>query len=191
MACCTNLADFCRRVGIADLFRREPEVVFLGPGGTRLAAQGRPGAGAVSSCRQLPAANYLTWTDKLRVAYGLACLALGHGDRPGESFADWLLRHRQSPRSINLFWSTVLVSALNERLDQMDVNHARKVLVGGFLSNRTGFEMEIPLVPLGVLYGSRLMTWLETTGSRSASPRPSGRSISTRMMPCGRDSPIR
>ena len=32
MACCTNLADFSQRVGIADLFRREPEVVFLGPG---------------------------------------------------------------------------------------------------------------------------------------------------------------
>ncbi|HKM52442.1 MAG TPA: FAD-dependent oxidoreductase, partial [Isosphaeraceae bacterium] len=27
MACCTNLADFCQRVGIANLFRREPEVV--------------------------------------------------------------------------------------------------------------------------------------------------------------------
>src|SRR6516165_9280822 len=33
MACCTNLADFCRRVGTAALFRREPKVVFLGPDG--------------------------------------------------------------------------------------------------------------------------------------------------------------
>src|SRR5438309_5825010 len=29
MTCCTNLADFCRRVGAGDLFRREPAVVFL------------------------------------------------------------------------------------------------------------------------------------------------------------------
>src|SRR5437588_9534642 len=26
MACCTNLADFCRRVGTSDLFRREAAV---------------------------------------------------------------------------------------------------------------------------------------------------------------------
>ena len=29
MACCTNLADFCRRVGIAAMFRREREMVLL------------------------------------------------------------------------------------------------------------------------------------------------------------------
>ena len=33
MACCTNLADFCRRVGIDAMLRREPELVFLGPEG--------------------------------------------------------------------------------------------------------------------------------------------------------------
>ena len=81
-------------------------------------------------------------------------------DRPGESFADWLLRHRQSLRSINLFWAPVLVSALNERLEQMDVGHARKVFLDGFLRNRTGFQPEIPLVPLGELYGTRLESWL-------------------------------
>ena len=29
MACCTNLADFCRRVGIDAMFRRERELVLL------------------------------------------------------------------------------------------------------------------------------------------------------------------
>ena len=96
----------------------------------------------------------------MRVAYGLAGLAGTRDDRPGESFADWLLRHRQSLRSINLFWATVLVSALNERLEQMDVGHARKVFLDGFLRNRTGFQPEIPLVPLGELYGTRLESWL-------------------------------
>src|ERR1700693_3866345 len=33
MACCTNLADFCRRVGIDSMLRRERELVFLGPDG--------------------------------------------------------------------------------------------------------------------------------------------------------------
>ena len=41
MVCCTNLADFCRRVGIADLFRREPDVVFLSREGRIIAAPRR------------------------------------------------------------------------------------------------------------------------------------------------------
>src|SRR5207248_4036451 len=109
-------------------------------------------------------ARFLGLRDKLRVAYGLACLAWGREDRPGESFADWLLRHGQSLRSINLFWAAVLVSALNERLDQMDVGHARKVFLDGFLRNRTGFQLELPLVPLGELYGTRLESWLRDHG---------------------------
>ena len=46
----------------------------------------------------------------------------------------------------------------------MDVGHARKVFVDGFLSTRTGFQMELPLVPLGELYGARLESWLRTSG---------------------------
>jgi len=124
--------------------------------------------------------RYLRWGDKLRVAYGLACLALDREDRPGESFGDWLLRHRQTVRSINLYWSTVLVSALNERLDQMDVGHARKVFLDGFMQNREGYQLEIPLVPLGELYGTRMEAWLRerevdvrlTTGVRSVDVDP-------------------
>ncbi len=40
----------------------------------------------------------------------------------------------------------------------------RKVFVDGFLSTRTGFQMELPLVPLGELYGSRLEQWLRNHG---------------------------
>jgi squalene-associated FAD-dependent desaturase len=175
MSCCTNLADFCRRVGTAELFRREDEVVFLGPDGrtSRLRAGALPAPLHLSG--SFLRANYLSWTDRLRVAYGLACLRSSRGDRPGEAFADWLLRHGQTVRTINLYWATVLVSALNERVEQMDVGHARKVFLDGFLRTRDGYRMEIPLVPLGELYGTRLEGWLRdhdvavrlTTGVRS------------------------
>lgn len=159
MVCCTNLAAFCRRVGVADLFRREPEVVFLSPEGTvsRLRAGWLPApfhlAGSFLS------ATYLNARDKVRVAYGLARLCSTRGDRPGEPFALWLGRHGQTPRTLDRYWSPVLVSALNERLEQMDVGHARKVFLDGFLRHRDGFQMEIPLVPLGDLYGRRLESW--------------------------------
>jgi squalene-associated FAD-dependent desaturase len=160
MACCTNLADFCRRVGTADLFRRESTLNFLSPEGrlSHLTAGVLPAPFHLMG--SFLRANYLTWTERLRVAFALAALRFDRADRPGESFAEWLLRHGQTVRTINRFWAMVLVSALNERLEQMDVGHARKILLDGFLRNRRGFQMEVPLVPLGELYGSRLEAWL-------------------------------
>ncbi len=160
MACCTNLADFCLRVGTSHLFRREKSILFLGPDGrlSRLQASRLPAPLHLTT--SFLAANYLTWSEKLRVAYGIACLPSAQEAFSGETFADWLLRHRQTIRTINLYWATVLVSALNERLDQMDIGHARKVFVDGFLRNRDGFQIEIPLAPLGEIYGTRLQEWL-------------------------------
>ena len=175
MSCCTNLAEFCRRVGVADLFRVEPEVHFLSPEGkiSHLRAGILPAPFHLSG--SFLQANYLTWFERLRVAFGLACLRFSSGDRPGETFEHWLKRHGQTGRTIERYWGTVLVSALNERLDQMDISHARKVFFDGFLRNRQGYQMEIPLAPLGEIYGARLERWLavqgvevrKTTGVRS------------------------
>jgi len=160
MACCVNLADFCRRVGINSMVRRERELVFLGPDGRISKFRAGPWPAPFHLAGSFLAAKFLGLGDKLRVAFGLACLSSAPVGRTNEPFAEWLLRHRQSLRSINLFWAPVLVSALNERLEQMDFGHARKVFLDGFLRNRTGFEPEIPLVPLGELYGRRLESWL-------------------------------
>lgn len=182
MACCTHLADFCRRVGIGEMLRREPELVFLDPAGrvSRFRAGFAPApfhlAGSFLNAR------FLTLRDKLSVARGLASLAWDGDDRPAETFADWLARHGQTAGAVSMFWGPVLVSALNERLDRMDVGHARKVFVDGFLRNRSGFQIELPLVPLGELYGRRLDNWLRvhevsvrlTTGVRSVEPDEDG-----------------
>ena len=164
MACCTNLAHFCQKVGLQSLFIRDPQVVFLSPEGrvSRLRAGLLPAPFHLAG--SFLRARYLSWTDKLRVAYALACLPSNRRDRPGESFGAWLKRHHQSPSSINRYWAPVLISALNEQLDQMDVPHARKVFLDGFMRNRTGYQMEIPLVPLGELYGTRLEEWLTRQG---------------------------
>ena len=164
MACCTNLADFCRRVGIEGMLRRERELVFLDSDGRVSRFRSGLFPAPFHLTGSFLRASFLGARDKLRVAYGLAFLAATRDERPGESLADWLLRHRQSLRTINLFWATVLVSALNERLDQMEVGHARKVFLDGFLRNRVGFQPEIPLVPLGELYGTRLESWLRSHG---------------------------
>jgi squalene-associated FAD-dependent desaturase len=182
MACCPNLADFCRRVGIGEMLRREPELVFLDPDGRISRFRAGFGPAPFHLAGSFLKARFLTPRDKLSVARGLASLAWDRADRPGESFQDWLRRHRQTEGAIEMFWGPVLVSALNERLDRMDVGHARKVFLDGFLRNRSGFQIELPLVPLGELYGRRLENWLRihevdvrlTTGVRSVEPDEDG-----------------
>jgi squalene-associated FAD-dependent desaturase len=98
------------------------------------------------------------------MAYGMAWLACSRDERPGEPFEDWLVRHGQGERVIKLFWETVLVSALNERVSQLDVAYARKVFLDGFLRNRDAYQIDLPLVPLGELYGTRLENWLNDHG---------------------------
>jgi zeta-carotene desaturase len=67
---------------------------------------------------------------------------------------DWLLQKRQTPHAIDRFWRQVLVSAVNEDLDKMAALHGFQVFWLGFLARADAYEMGVPNVPLGQLYGS-------------------------------------
>lgn len=167
MGCCTNLADFCRRTKLDRLFRRDRVLHFIGPAGRsyRLAAS-----------RWLPAPlhlgpallrlGYLSLGERLSVARAMWRLArLKTVDEPGgKTIGEWLREQRQTTATIERFWSVVLVSALGEEVDRASLAYARQVFVEGFLSARQAYEVEVPLVPLGELYGGRLERWLTDHG---------------------------
>src|SRR5207244_10375511 len=67
---------------------------------------------------------------------------------------DWLKQHRQTQNAIDRFWRVVLVSALNEQLDRTDAVYGIDVFWKAFLSNRDGFGVGVPAVPLERLYVS-------------------------------------
>jgi squalene-associated FAD-dependent desaturase len=163
MGCCTQFAHFCRTIGISHLLQPQPQLYFM------------TGDGKVSTFRAdfLPAplhlarsflhAHFLSVDDKLRIGWGLASLRRTpvNEDPP---FLDWLQKHNQTPSTVRFFWSVVLTSALNESPDRIGLRYARKVFVDAFLSSRRGFEVELPRVPLGKLYGTELERWLEDHG---------------------------
>jgi squalene-associated FAD-dependent desaturase len=163
MGCCTNFFHFCRTVGIAELFRREEGLTFVGPDGesSPLAASRLPAP--LHLFPALVRLKYFSWRDKLAIARGLFRLAWAR-PRPEDasSFREWLVRHGQPQAAIDRFWHVVLVSALSERLDRISVLHARKVFVDGFLANRMGWEVWLPTAALDELYGPRIVSWLET-----------------------------
>jgi squalene-associated FAD-dependent desaturase len=158
MGCCTNFDHFCKTVGIDHFLAPQPTLYFMTPDRhvSRFRADRLPAPFHLA--RAFAAAHYLTIGEKLRVAWGLWRLLREPADAD-PPFRDWLLRHRQTERTIDRFWGAVLVSALNESVDRIGLRYARKVFRDGFLSHPRGFEVSVPTVPLGRLYGDELAGW--------------------------------
>jgi squalene-associated FAD-dependent desaturase len=159
MGCCTNFAHFCRTVGIDRFLQPQPCLYFMTPDRrlSRFGADRLPAP--LHLMRSFLGAHYLRAGEKLRIAWGLACLQRVPEDAD-PPFLQWLHDHGQSSRTVDRFWGVVLTSALNETPERIGLRYARKVFVDGFLKHRRGFEVELPNVPLGRLYGAELEDWL-------------------------------
>ena len=159
MGCCTNLAHFCRTVGIAHYLRPQETLYFMTPDRRVSRFHGDPLPAPFHLGRSFLGLHYLSLADKARIAWGLLCLRLASAaaDPP---FLPWLWRHGQTRKTVDRFWGVVLVSALNEVPERIGLRYARKVFLDGFLRHRRGFEVEVPAVPLGQLYGEELQDWL-------------------------------
>jgi len=158
LGCCTNLEDFYRRVGAQDKIKYFDRLLFQDP-------QGRTGT---MQAGLLPAPLHMTGSfltfaplnhgDKKCIARALLDILRGKGhtadlDTPGGlSMLDWLRKRKQTSGAIERFWRVVLVSALDEELDKTDARFGVDVFWKGFLSNRSGYRMGVPAVPLAELY---------------------------------------
>jgi squalene-associated FAD-dependent desaturase len=155
MGCCTNLDDFYGRVGARDKIRFFDHLAFADRQGrvSRFGASPLPVplhlAPSFARFRSLGAA------DKFGIARALGEI-LRSGGRPagasGTTMLEWLRSRRQTPAAIDFFWRLVLVSALDEDLDRADAQYGVDVFWKAFLSNRAGFRIGVPAVPLGDLY---------------------------------------
>jgi squalene-associated FAD-dependent desaturase len=159
MGCCTNLAHFCRQLEIDRLLQPQPCLYFMTADGRISRLQAGPWPAPLHLLRSFMGSHYLTAAEKLRIGWGLACLQRGNPD-DDPPFGEWLNRHGQTPRTVSRFWGLVLTSALNEAPERIGLRYARKVFMDGFLRHRRGFEVELPTVPLGRLYGQELQSWL-------------------------------
>jgi len=158
LGCCTNLADFYQRVGSADKIKFFDRLFFLDPQGRR----GEMQAGILPAPFHMTGsfAKFapLTLRDKLSIARAMLDILRAKGkpadleERGGMSMLEWLSRRGQTQRAIDRFWRVVLVSALDEELDRTDARFGVDVFWKAFLSNRTGYRMGVPAVPLANLY---------------------------------------
>jgi len=155
LRCCVNLLDFYGRLGVRDRIRFHREFYFLEPGGRTSVLRRGVLPAPLHFSGSFLAARWLGLADKLALARGLLALRRERHreDLDRITMLQWLREHRQTPRAIERFWRQVLVSAVNEELDRMAARHGFQVFWLGFLCSNWSYEMGVPNVPLGDLYG--------------------------------------
>ncbi len=157
LRCCVNLMDFYQRLGVASDIAFHREIFFIEPGGRRSTLRAgmlpAPNHFAESFLRM----SFLNAREKFAVVRAIRALdrERGRDDLDRITMLQWLEEQRQPARAIERFWRQVLVSAINEELDRMAAAHGFQVFRLGFLARKNSYEMGVPAVPLGALYGEK------------------------------------
>ena len=164
MGCCTNFIDLCHRVGCADALRKDRTMWFIAANGLRSACT--PSGWLPAPLHLAPlllSMSHFTLREKAMLALGMLRLArYRRSDADtNQTAVQWLESIGQPAQVIRLFWQPVLESALGESIDLVSVAAARKVVVDGFMAHREATTLLVPTQPLGVLFGERLVKWLE------------------------------
>lgn len=164
---CVHLIDFYRRLGVLDAIRFYDQFSFLDE---RRRLSVLRGSFLPAPFHFLPSFLFfraLPFGDRIRVGTAMLRM-LRQQDHPDEldriTMLEWLRKSGQTPRAIELFWRTVLVSALNEDLEKASAKYGLKVFLDGFLNNRTAYEMGVPAVDLSRLYTEPCLKAIETQG---------------------------
>lgn len=155
LGCCTNLADFFRRVGADKKIRTYDRMYLIDSRGARGTMKSGILPPPLHMAPSMMFFGALSTVDKRAISRALMAIARAGGSPPGIegiTMLEWLERMRQTPAAIAKFWRVVLVSALDEELDRAEARYGIDVFWKTFLANRKGSLMGLPSVPLAELY---------------------------------------
>ncbi|MGW8886517.1 hydroxysqualene dehydroxylase HpnE [Streptomyces sp. NPDC055749] len=176
LRCCTGYRWFLDRIDGAHLAplqdRLDVPVLDVGrAAGPRLGRLRRTGLPVpLHLAAGLAAYPHLSLAEKASV--GRAALALGRLDPAdpaldGISFATWLGRHGQSPRTIDALWDLVGVATLNATAENASMALAAMVFKTGLLSEPGAADIGWAAVPLGELHDTLARKALDSAGVRT------------------------
>lgn len=155
LGCCTNLADFYRRVGAEGKVHYYGRLHFADAQGKVSTIEAVPLPPPLHMAPSFAMFGALTLADKRGIANAMLAIARAGGSPEGVdglSMQQWLESQRQTSGAIERFWRVVLVSALDEELPRTDARYGTDVFWKGFLASRQGYLVGIPSVPLAKLY---------------------------------------
>lgn len=173
LRCCVNLVDFYKRLQVADRIQFHREFFFIEPGGRVSTLKSGRLPAPLHFAESFLSLKCLSFGDKLALARAILALrsqAGKRGDLDQITMLDWLREQKQPEAVIERFWRQVLVSAINEELHLMAASHGFQVFRLGFLATSNSYEMGIPSIPLGDLYGPEIWSGLPAVKLHLRSP---------------------
>jgi zeta-carotene desaturase len=150
---CTNLLAFYKTIGSENKIRWFDRMTFIEPGGRQSVLEPTFLPAPLHLTTSFLRFKFLNASDKFFLARGLMSLILHQRKDDGTSFQDWLIRHHQTPATIERFWKPILVSALSEDMDRISIPYAAQVVRESMKSPAAG-RMGVPKVPLTELYNA-------------------------------------
>jgi len=169
--CCTNIAGFYQRIGVADKIHWTSDMTMIEPGGRRshLGPYKLGPIGLPAPLHGMPSfltASAFRFEDKLALGRAFrAMMRPGPDNDSDESLGDWLRRHKQTEGAMNHFWRLVIASALNADIEHIAVHYAAKVVRELFMNSAEAGSMGMSIVPLSELYDGAKQ-FLEERGSK-------------------------
>jgi zeta-carotene desaturase len=163
--CCTNLAGFYRRIGVADQIHWTSEMTMIEPGGRRSKLGPSFLPAPLHGLPRLMSAHAFTFADKIALGRAFGALMLPVSENSTESLGAWLKRHGQTKGALDRFWRLVIASALNADIDSIALQYAAKVIRELFMNSAFAGSMGMSTVPLSQLY-TGAAEYLTEHGSR-------------------------
>jgi zeta-carotene desaturase len=170
--------SFLRRVGMADAVRLQPRLAvdFVDRDGrwSRLRSMTLPAP--LHLVGGMIAWSALSWRDRfaaLKIAPAIAAARKSCAPTPGvapqippPTVREWLDRHGQTDRLIDLLWEPLAVATLNESIDVAAAGPFLQVLARMFGRDACDSALGLPLKPLDELFAEPARAYLESRGSR-------------------------
>jgi len=163
--CCTNLIGFYRRIGVADKIHWTTDMTMIEPGGRRSVLGPSFLPAPLHGLPRFMSASAFTWADKIALGRAFNALMKPVPRDSMETLKDWLIRHKQTPGTLQRFWRLVIASALNAEIDEIALPYAAKVIRELFMKSAEAGSMGMSTVPLSALYAP-VVPFLEEQGGR-------------------------
>ncbi len=157
MRCCRELQWWIERLHQGNDWDAQSTLHFYDAAGKHIPASGWYLPAPLHLSGLLVRWPNLSWKEKWRIARGMLALMQLRDSQRNEweelPALEWLQGNHQTPQTISQFWATILVSALGEQMNRVQLGPAHKVLIDGFLAERTAYHLLIPKRPLTELMG--------------------------------------
>ena len=165
MGCCNESVRFLTKIGSIELVEFLDKLNVIGESGETLEIATSLLPAPLHLLPSIIRTDYLSTRDKLNLSRVMLWLLLTVPAK--ESSAAQYLKMLSCPESlIKRLIEPILVSALNEDLDQASAKYARMVLLKSLLGSRNGYKLGIPRVPLSKLIEEPAIRYLSRENCR-------------------------